>query len=61
MLRGNRLGQMVLSDCLQSASIPVVVADSSVLPFSEVLDWKRYTTPDFVESALILDGCTADI
>ena len=41
MVRGNRLGQMAFSDCLQAGSIPVVVADSFVLPFSEVLDWKR--------------------
>ena len=37
----SRLGQMALSDCLQASSIPVVVADSFILPFSEVLDWKR--------------------
>lgn len=41
VLRGNRLGQMALSDCMMAGSIPVIIADSYVLPFSEVLDWKR--------------------
>ncbi|KAL7992295.1 hypothetical protein Chor_016551, partial [Crotalus horridus] len=41
VLRGARLGQAVLSDALQAGCIPVVIADSYVLPFSEVLDWKR--------------------
>uniref|UniRef100_A0A2D4P8L9 Exostosin-2 n=1 Tax=Micrurus surinamensis TaxID=129470 RepID=A0A2D4P8L9_MICSU len=41
VLRGARLGQAVLSDVLQAGCIPVVIADSYVLPFSEVLDWKR--------------------
>ena len=42
VVRGSRLGQMALSDCLQAGSIPVIVADSFILPFSEVLDWKRF-------------------
>lgn len=42
VLRGARLGQAVLSDVLQAGCIPVVIADSYILPFSEVLDWKRY-------------------
>ncbi|XP_073434670.1 exostosin-2 isoform X2 [Dendrobates tinctorius] len=41
MLRGARLGQAVLSDILQAGCVPVLVADSYILPFSEVLDWKR--------------------
>uniref|UniRef100_A0A8C9P7R7 Exostosin-2 n=1 Tax=Spermophilus dauricus TaxID=99837 RepID=A0A8C9P7R7_SPEDA len=41
VLRGARLGQAVLSDVLQAGCVPVVIADSYVLPFSEVLDWKR--------------------
>ena len=48
MVRGSRLGQMSLGDCLQAGSIPVVVADSFILPFSEVLDWKRYLPCDAV-------------
>ncbi|XP_069596111.1 exostosin-2 [Ranitomeya imitator] len=41
VLRGARLGQAILSDVLQAGCVPVLVADSYVLPFSEVLDWKR--------------------
>lgn len=41
VLRGARLGQAILSDVLQAGCVPVIVADSYVLPFSEVLDWKR--------------------
>ena len=42
VVRGARLGQAVLSDALMAGCIPVIVADGYVLPFSEVLDWKRY-------------------
>ncbi|XP_054999663.1 exostosin-2 [Sorex araneus] len=41
VLRGARLGQAVLSDVLRAGCVPVIMADSYVLPFSEVLDWKR--------------------
>nr|XP_042705118.1 exostosin-2 isoform X4 [Chrysemys picta bellii] len=41
VLRGARLGQAVLSDVLQAGCVPIVIADSYILPFSEVLDWKR--------------------
>lgn len=41
VVRAARLGQMTLSDCLSAGCIPIVVADEYVLPFSEVLDWKR--------------------
>ncbi|XP_040183984.1 exostosin-2 [Rana temporaria] len=41
VFRGARLGQTVLSDVLQAGCVPVILADSYVLPFSEVLDWKR--------------------
>ncbi|XP_048087343.1 exostosin-2 [Alosa alosa] len=41
VLRGARLGQAVLSDVLQAGCVPVIMADSYILPFSEVLDWKR--------------------
>ncbi|UYV71618.1 EXT2 [Cordylochernes scorpioides] len=39
--RGGRLGQMALSDALMYGCVPVIVADNYVLPFQEVLDWKR--------------------
>uniref|UniRef100_A0A8C4QT69 Exostosin-2 n=1 Tax=Eptatretus burgeri TaxID=7764 RepID=A0A8C4QT69_EPTBU len=41
VLRCARLGQPALSDALQAGCIPVILADSYILPFSEVLDWKR--------------------
>ncbi|XP_041052857.1 exostosin-2 isoform X1 [Carcharodon carcharias] len=41
VLRGARLGQAILSDVLQAGCVPVIVGDSYILPFSEVLDWKR--------------------
>lgn len=41
VVRAARLGQSVLSDALMSGCVPVVVADEYILPFSEVLDWKR--------------------
>ncbi|KAG5839150.1 hypothetical protein ANANG_G00201890 [Anguilla anguilla] len=41
VLRGARLGQAALSDVMQAGCVPVIVADSYILPFSEVLDWKR--------------------
>lgn len=49
VLRGARLGQAALSDVLQAGCVPVILADSYILPFSEVLDWKR--------SAHILEMC----
>lgn len=41
VIRGARIGQSALSDALLMGCIPVVVADSYILPFSEVLDWKK--------------------
>lgn len=41
VIRGSRLGQSSLSDALMAGCIPVIVADGYVLPFSEVIDWKR--------------------
>lgn len=41
VVRGARLGQTTLLDAMMAGCIPVVVADLYVLPFSEVLDWKR--------------------
>lgn len=41
VIRGARLGQTALYDAMKANCIPVVVADGYVMPFSEVLDWKR--------------------
>ncbi|EDV25977.1 uncharacterized protein TRIADDRAFT_24279 [Trichoplax adhaerens] len=41
MLRGYRLIQSNFLDALKFGCIPVVLSDEYILPFSEVLDWKR--------------------
>ena len=41
VIRGLRLGQPTLMDALAAGCIPVVIADSYVLPYAEVIDWKR--------------------
>uniref|UniRef100_A0A1B6CFQ5 Exostosin GT47 domain-containing protein n=1 Tax=Clastoptera arizonana TaxID=38151 RepID=A0A1B6CFQ5_9HEMI len=41
VLRGARLGQPVLLDALASGCIPIVSADTLIMPFSDVIDWKR--------------------
>ncbi|KAA0203489.1 hypothetical protein HAZT_HAZT008744 [Hyalella azteca] len=38
--RGGRLGQAVLYDALRAGCVPVIVADTLVLPLSQVLDWR---------------------
>lgn len=50
VLRGARLGQATLSDVLQAGCVPVILADSYILPFSEVLDWKRFVLFGFGET-----------
>uniref|UniRef100_T1JB76 Exostosin-2 n=1 Tax=Strigamia maritima TaxID=126957 RepID=T1JB76_STRMM len=40
VVRGARLGQTVLFDTLKSGCIPVIIADTYILPFSEFIDWK---------------------
>lgn len=40
IIRGGRLGQTALYDAMRAGCIPIVVADSYVLPFSEVIDWQ---------------------
>lgn len=41
VLRGARLGQPTLLDALAAGCIPIISADTIVLPFSDVIDWKR--------------------
>lgn len=41
VLRGARLGQPTLLDSLAAGCIPIVCADTMVMPFADVIDWKR--------------------
>ena len=41
VVRGARLGQPTLLEALATGCIPVMCADSLVMPFQDVLDWKR--------------------
>lgn len=41
VFRGERMGQFVLLEALAANCIPVVVIDSPVMPFGNVIDWKR--------------------
>lgn len=41
VIRGARLAQPILLDAMAAGCVPVIVADSLVMPFQEVLDWKR--------------------
>ncbi|XP_066901617.1 exostosin-2 [Halyomorpha halys] len=41
VLRGARLGQPTLLDALAAGCIPIISADTIVLPFADVIDWKR--------------------
>lgn len=42
VLRGARLGQPTLLDALAAGCIPIISADTIVLPFADVIDWKRF-------------------
>lgn len=41
ILRGIRLAQLTLLEAMAAGCIPVISADSIVMPFQDVLDWKR--------------------
>lgn len=57
VLRGARLGQAALSDVLQAGCVPVILADSYILPFSEVLDWKRSALSTLENQINVVFGC----
>lgn len=41
VFRGEHMGQFILLEAMASNCIPVIVIDGAVMPFSEVIDWKR--------------------
>lgn len=41
VFRGKRTGQFVLLEALAANCIPVIVMDSPVMPFGNVIDWQR--------------------
>lgn len=41
VFRGERMSQLVLLEALAANCIPVIVMDEVVMPFSNVIDWKR--------------------
>ncbi|KAF5286151.1 hypothetical protein FQR65_LT12909 [Abscondita terminalis] len=41
VFRGERMSQLILLEALAANCIPVVVMDGVVLPFNNVIDWKR--------------------
>ena len=47
VLPGARLTQATLMDAMHSGCVPVIAVDGLVLPFSEVLDWKRFSVRIF--------------
>lgn len=44
ILRGARLGQPAFLDALAAGCIPVVSADTMIMPFADIIDWKRYSS-----------------
>ncbi|XP_076166476.1 exostosin glycosyltransferase sotv [Ptiloglossa arizonensis] len=41
VIRGARLGQSTLLECMAAGSIPVIIADSLTMPFYGIIDWTR--------------------
>ncbi|KAF3422411.1 hypothetical protein E2986_02534 [Frieseomelitta varia] len=41
VIRGARLGQSTLLECMAAGSIPVIIADSLIMPFHGTIDWTR--------------------
>lgn len=43
VFRGERMGQFVLLEAMAANCIPVIVIDGHVMPFNNVIDWKRFS------------------
>lgn len=41
VIRGARLGQSTLLECMAANSIPVIITDSLIMPFQGTIDWTR--------------------
>ncbi|XP_017768958.1 PREDICTED: exostosin-2 [Nicrophorus vespilloides] len=41
IFRGERMGQTALLESMAAGCIPVIMMDSPIMPFNDVLDWKR--------------------
>nr|XP_022907992.1 exostosin-2 isoform X1 [Onthophagus taurus] len=41
VFRGERMGQLVLLEAMAAGCVPVIVEDGVVMPFHNVIDWKR--------------------
>lgn len=55
LFRGERNGQFALLEIMAAGCIPVVIMDSPVLPFSNVIDWKRaavFIPEDYIYSTM---------
>lgn len=52
IIRGARLGQQSLLEALAAGCIPVIAADSLVMPFQDVIDWKRFVIYYVMNQAL---------
>ncbi|KAG8195978.1 hypothetical protein JTE90_028952 [Oedothorax gibbosus] len=50
ILRGARLGQTALAEALKAGCIPVVLGNGYIMPFAEVIDWKRASITVFEEN-----------
>ncbi|KAL1506409.1 hypothetical protein ABEB36_005779 [Hypothenemus hampei] len=41
VFRGQRMGQFVLLEAMASNCLPVIIMDGHVMPFEDIIDWKR--------------------
>ncbi|KAI4457900.1 exostosin heparan sulfate glycosyltransferase -related [Holotrichia oblita] len=41
VFRGERMGQLVLLEAMAAGCVPVIIMDGVVMPFGNVIDWKR--------------------